>query len=112
MQLDVEVMGNAAVVRVRGELDLQQADAFRRTLEEVLADGRVEHLVLNFGGVTYIDSSGLGVILGRYRTLTRRGGRVSLVALRPQVRRIVELSGLLRIMPEFADEQAALASGA
>ncbi|MGQ9532860.1 MAG: STAS domain-containing protein [Desulfotomaculales bacterium] len=111
MQIDVEVMGETAVVRVGGELDLREADAFRRALEGLLADGRVKHLVLNLEGLAYIDSSGLGVILGRYRALHRRGGRISLVGLRPQVRRIMELSGILRIMPEFGDEATALATG-
>lgn len=110
MEIDVEVMGESAVVRVAGELDLREADSFRRVLEGLLADGRVTHLVLNLERLAYIDSSGLGVILGRYRGLQRRGGRVSLVGLQPQVRRIMELSGILRIMPEFGDEATALAA--
>ena len=54
----------------------------------------------------FMDSSGLGVILGRYRTLRLRGGTVALMHLSPQVKRVYDLSGMARIIPVIREEEA------
>jgi stage II sporulation protein AA (anti-sigma F factor antagonist) len=59
-------------------------------------------------GVTFIDSSGLGVILGRYKRITQLGGTMTTVSLEPQVQRIFELAGLLKILTIYESEQKAL----
>jgi anti-sigma F factor antagonist len=109
LDLDLEYRQGTLFVRPRGELDLSVTDRFRGILEENLAKNAVNHLVFNLSRVSFIDSSGLGVILGRYKKLARQGGRVSLVGAQPQVRRILVLSGLLTVMPEYRSEEEAVA---
>ncbi|SHJ20220.1 anti-sigma F factor antagonist [Desulfofundulus thermosubterraneus] len=109
VELDLEIRQDTLFVRPEGELDLGVADLLRNALEESLNKNPVRHLVLNLSRVSYIDSSCLGVILGRYKRLAREGGRVSLVGLQPHVRRICELSGLFRIMGEYTTEEEAVA---
>ena len=109
MILQVEDKGCSLVARLTGEIDLQVADALRTALDRAMGERGTRHLVLNLSRVSLIDSSGLGVILGRYRRLLHSGGRVGLVGLAPTVRRVLELSGLLRIMREYASEGEALA---
>ncbi|MDN5344895.1 MAG: hypothetical protein PWQ18_1007 [Clostridia bacterium] len=84
--------------RVKGEVDLESADHLRQELEASLDHARPEVLLLDLEGVTFMDSSGLGVILGRYRRLKKQGGRVVICRPQPQVRRLLELSGLSKIM--------------
>ena len=108
MLIDLEVKNNSLVVRLGGELDLRIINYLRDTLEEALDKNDVKHVILNMNSVTFIDSSALGVILGRYKRITQNGGKVGLVGIRPMVKRILELSGLLRIMREFPSEQEAL----
>ena len=108
MLIDLEVKNNSLVVRLGGELDLKIINYLRDTLEEALDKNTVKHIILNMNSVTFIDSSALGVILGRYKRVTQNGGKVCLVGIRPMVKRILELSGLLRIMKEFPSEQEAL----
>ena len=108
MLIDLEVKNNSLVVRLGGELDLRIINYLRDTLEEALDKNAVKHVILNMNAVTFIDSSALGVILGRYKRVTQNGGKVGLVGIRPMVKRILELSGLLRIMREFPSEQDAL----
>jgi len=107
--MDFEYRQGTLFVRPRGELDIGVTDVFRKALEENLAKNSVNHLVFNLSQVSFIDSSGLGVILGRYKRLQQQGGRVSLVGVQPQVRRILVLSGLLTVMPEYASEEEAAA---
>lgn len=108
MYINIEIFRGALLARPVGELDLASADSFRTALDNALDDNKVGHLIVNLSGISYIDSSGLGVLLGRYKRVASSGGRVSLVAARPQVRKILELSGLLRIMGEYNSEEEAL----
>jgi len=106
--LDVELKQDTLVVRPSGELDLGVADYLRGALEEALNQEQVRNIVFNLAGVSFVDSSGLGVLLGRYKRVSRNGGKVFIVSPQPQVRRILDLSGLLRIMSEFPSENEAL----
>lgn len=109
MVLHLEITGGAMLIRLSGEIDLAVADNLRSSMEEKLDQNpEVKHIVVNLSGVTYIDSSGLGVLLGRYRRLSREGGGMSVVGASPAVRKIIEMSGLLRIMKEFQSEEEAV----
>lgn len=105
MHMDLEVQGNKLVARLEGELDLGVADKLRDTLDNALTEQSLTFLILNLSEVSFVDSSGLGVILGRYKKLAVRGGKVFIVGAKPQVKRILELSGILRIIQEFALEE-------
>ncbi len=94
------------LVRLTGELDQCSASGIRRDLDALLSDPRVRHLVIDMEGMPFMDSSGLGVILGRYRALSLRGGTVSLMHLSPQVRRVYDLSGMARIIPVIGEKEA------
>jgi len=110
VDLELEYKQGVLFARPRGELDMNTADEFRNSLEDSLKKNLVNHLVFNLDRVSFVDSSGLGVILGRYKRLNQQGGRVSLVGIQPQVRRILVLSGLLTIMQEYKTEEEAAAS--
>lgn len=108
MHVDMEYQPDTLLVRLGGELDLGVADKLRKALDSQLAEKKTKYLILNLSRVTFIDSSGLGVILGRYKRLVHSGGKVILVGAQPQVKRILELSGLLQIMEDCPDENNAL----
>ncbi len=95
------------LVRLTGELDQCSASGIRRDLDQMLLDPRVRHLVIDLKDMPFMDSSGLGVILGRYRMLRERGGTVSLMHLSPQVKRVYDLSGMARIIPVVEEKEAA-----
>ncbi len=103
-----EVVGNVLIVRLIGELDLHITDDMRNTLDTFLDDPQIKHVIFNLSQANYIDSSGLGVMLGRYKRVVQRGGKVLLVNPKPQVREILELSGLMTIVEECNDEEEAL----
>lgn len=94
------------VVRLTGELDQCSAPGIRRDLDALLDDPRVRHLVIDMKDMPFMDSSGLGVILGRYRALSLRGGTVALTRLSPQVRRVYDLSGMAKIIPVITEKEA------
>lgn len=109
MQIDMEQKMDFLLVRLSGDLDLGVADKLRLALDQQLIDKKIKYLIINLSRVTFVDSSGLGVILGRYKRLTPIGGKVVLAGAQPQVKRILELSGLMQIMECCPDEADALA---
>lgn len=109
MLIETERLGNRLVVNIGGELDMETADEFRRIIEEALdSDRSIRHLILNLDKVEFIDSSGLGVILGRFKRLSQQGGRVSFINVSASVRRILELAGMLKIMTVYENSKQAL----
>jgi len=79
--MNIESVANrkTLILRVSGELDMLVADDFRRKTDALMVNHCSRNLVLNLSGVNFIDSSGLGAILGRYKNITMGGGKVALV---------------------------------
>ena len=94
------------LVLLEGELDQCSASGIRRDIDALLQDPSVRHLVLDMARMPFMDSSGIGVVLGRYRLLCLRGGSVALMHLTPQVRRIYDLSGMAQIIPVIEEKEA------
>jgi len=109
LTIEWEQVGDSLVVRLAGELDVHTAEGFKREVSRALEKTRVSRLVLNLKKVSFIDSSGLGAILGRYKAMSQRGGRLIIVSPSRPVRPVLKLSGLHGIIPFFSSEGAALA---
>ena len=69
-----------------------------RRLDQEIEKALPTQLTLDLSGVTFMDSSGIGVIIGRYKQIKARGGKTMIIRARPQVDKILELSGLKKIM--------------
>jgi len=109
MDIRAEIRGRTILARLTGEIDLAITDRLRSTLENMLdSNEEIKNIVLNLSGVTYIDSSGLGVLLGRYKRISRQGGKMFIVGAVPQVKKILEMSGLFNIMQECPSEEYAI----
>ncbi|MDD4169925.1 MAG: anti-sigma F factor antagonist [Desulfotomaculaceae bacterium] len=108
MRLDFEFKHNTLIVRLSGDMDLGIADSLRNSLEAALDQQSVINLIFNLAQVSFLDSSILGVLLGRYKRISKKGGKVCIVEPQPQVRRILEMSGLFLVMEEFPSEDVAL----
>lgn len=98
--IGIKNYGNKDWVYVRcvGELDMAAADGFRRELMIALQQTQLRRLLLDMNGLSFIDSSGLGVILGRHRQLAALGGRVAITGANEAVYRLLVAGGLHRVM--------------
>lgn len=108
MKIVTEIKQGALAVRIDGELDMHGAEIFRETVDQALDQSGVKHIVLNLEHVPFIDSAGLGVILGRYKKISLLGGSMAAAHIQPQAERVLELSGLFRIIRQYKTEAEAL----
>ena len=99
--------GERLLVGLDGELDHYCAQSVRRELDGMLRDPTVRQLILDFSGLTFMDSSGIGVILGRYRVLQERGGSVAVIHMNDHVSRIFHMSGMDRVIHQLDKVQEA-----
>jgi anti-sigma B factor antagonist len=92
----VEVSGDSTTPRVavRGEIDVATSPQLRNELNALIARG-AQHITIEFGGVSFVDSSGLGVLVGTYKRLREEGnGTIRIVDAQPSVRKVFEITGL------------------
>lgn len=91
-------LGQTATAYLEGELDHHSAPAVRKALDELLDTGALKTLVLDMSGLTFMDSSGIGVILGRYNRMTERGGSVAVAKPSPGIHKLLSMTGIYQLV--------------
>lgn len=107
-QISYELDGKDCRFYLYGELDHHSVRRIRESIDEVLVDHRPVRVTLDLDGVTFTDSAGLGLVLGRYTRIKDSGGSLTLVNVPPQFMKILELSGasrLIEIKPKAARDK-------
>ena len=89
-------------VRLAGELDHSSADRVRRELDELILDPKIKRLIFDMKELRFMDSSGIGLLIGRYKQMHRRGGTVAVARADARVDRIFEMAGLYQIIERMA----------
>ena len=102
MDLTAKVRGNILICRVQGELDHHTAEEFRDFIDRGLENNPVKHLVLDLTHLSFMDSSGIGVLIGRFKKVNIRGGKVAVVNENKQVSRVFEVSGIYDIIKSYS----------
>ena len=85
------------IVSVKDELDHHIAAKLRTKIDSELG-GDIKNIVFDFSELNFMDSSGVGMIMGRYKAVQKAGGSLIVAAAKPQVERILKISGLLNIV--------------
>ena len=93
----VFIKRNILYIRFDGELDQKNVEGLRFKIIELIEKYHIKYLVFNFEKLKFMDSSGIGFIIGRYNYLKKINGSVILCSMNDQIRRLVMLSGLARI---------------
>lgn len=90
---------------IRGEIDHHSAKSIREEIDKRLRDESPSELVMDMGGVTFMDSSGLGLVLGRYQKAREYGIGFSVPRTAPAVKRMFDMAGLERII-KYGEENS------
>ncbi|MFR1707599.1 MAG: anti-sigma F factor antagonist [Clostridium sp.] len=108
MLLRFEPLDDKVIVTLQGELDHHSAEEVRTRVDDILDKDKYKTLIFNFSGVNFMDSSGIGAVIGRYKKMSLRGGKVCLTNVTPTVKRIFELSGMFKIISMYDNVDEAL----
>ncbi len=101
---------NVAIVDLHGKITLgENTGILRDELRSLLAQGN-KHIILNMAGVSYVDSAGLGELVGAYTTATNQGGSVKLLNLQGKMKDLMQITKLHTIFSTYDNEQAAVSS--
>lgn len=98
--MEIRLIGDkhTLLVNVDGELDHHMAGKIRETVDRKIKSTNAVNIVFDFTKVGFMDSSGVGVIMGRYKIAKMLGGRVIIFGAKKQTRRIIEMSGIDKIV--------------
>ena len=98
MEVKFTTQGKTLIAAVTGELDQHFAASLRDQTDLRISHTNVKRLIFDLSSLEFMDSSGIGVIIGRYKLLRSIGGSVSVVTGRQSVKKLLELSGIGKIM--------------
>jgi len=110
MEISQRTLGDVTILDLKGRLILGDGEqAFRQIVDELVERGQKKFLV-NFEGVTYLDSAGVGAVVWKYVTLHRRGGTLKLLRLRPRSFEVLSVTKVLTVLELFESEAEAVRS--
>ena len=98
MSVEIEVKGETLIAKLIGELDHHTAAGIREQIDNSVELNIPSLLILDFEKISFMDSSGIGLVLGRYRNLSKRGAKVKVTGVSPQIYKVMRLSGIERLM--------------
>lgn len=101
---------NIVIAELQGELDHHTAETVRQELDEALMKASAKYLIVNAKNLDFMDSSGIGVIIGRYKLIKAKQGKMLICNMNETISKLLELSGIFKIIDTFEDESAALSS--
>lgn len=108
MQITLKLNQRTLIVSLTGELDHHGAEQIRSVIERAITEHDVKNLIFDFSNLSFMDSSGIGMIIGRYKLITSLGGSVSLVCTSPRMNKLVTMSGLTRLISVHQSVEQAL----
>lgn len=108
MRVRVEVKKRVMLATLIGELDHHAATQLRSRLDHELTKHKVKTLVMDLSQVGFMDSSGVGLVIGRYRQMKLQGGEMCVVSASKTVNKILALSGIRKLMKIYRNPKVAM----
>lgn len=108
MYIDFQNKAKTLIVELSGELDHHSAEEVRVKIDDRIDRQLIEKVIFDFSSVSFMDSSGIGVIIGRYKRVSMRGGRVAIASVNPSIKRIFDLSGMFKIINVYSNVNEAV----
>ncbi len=97
MSVQISVNGEVTTAYLSGEIDHHSAASIRAEIDNATELNMPSLLILDFTRVSFMDSSGIGLVMGRYRNLLRRGAKLHITGTSPQIYKVMRLSGIEKL---------------
>lgn len=96
-----EITDHCLIIKLKEELDHHNAIPIREQADKLIMKYNIKDIIFDFTGSNFMDSSGIGVIMGRYKKVIFTGGKVAVTGISSNVDRIFRLSGLYKIINKY-----------
>lgn len=110
MYLNFKKKDDILIVELVGELDHHYADSVRTKIDDRIDRDNIRKVILDFNGISFMDSSGIGVVVGRYKKIQCKDGKLCIVNIRENINRVFELSGLFKVIDNYKNLDEAIKS--
>lgn len=104
-----EARGQILIIHLPKELDNHNCRNLKYETDLLLAENYINKVVFDFSRTEFMDSSGIGILLNRYKQMSRSGGKVTLYGAGAQIGRILNIGGIHKLMEHFDSKEAAVA---
>lgn len=101
-----EVVENCLTIFLPKELDHHNAEEIRKSADRLIEKNYIKYVIFDFRDTGFMDSSGIGVLMGRYRLLNLLGGEVWITHANDRMKKLLTMSGVMKIMRIYEEEQA------
>lgn len=105
---DFDVEGNILIIHVNGDLDHHNAVIIREISDTRIFSNKIKNVIFDFDKTEFMDSSGIGVIMGRYKMVKGIGGKVGVVNIKKNIDKILLFSGLNKIINRYENMEKAI----
>jgi anti-sigma B factor antagonist len=110
MQIEERAVGDVVILDLKGKITLGEGDELLKDKVNSLVNQGHRKILLNLGGVPYIDSAGLGEVVRTYTTVSRQGGSLKLLNLTKRITDLLSITKLLTVFETFESENEAVQS--
>lgn len=103
MDIKFENINGTLIVNINGDIDHHNVSKIKNNIDEQGMMYHIKHIIFDFSKVSFMDSSGIGLIIGRYKMLKGQGGKVVVSSMTENAKKIFVLSGLHKIIDTYDD---------
>lgn len=108
LQVKFSNKGTTLIVSIIGEIDHHSCEYIRQKVDGEIIKSSTKNVIFDLTDVGFMDSSGIGVIMGRYKNVQNLNGKTALTGLNGNIKRVFDLAGLLKVIPSFDNIDSAL----
>lgn len=108
MTISCDCNNRNLIIKITGEVDHHTSEMVKDKIDKEFSRNHVKNIIFDFSSIDFMDSSGIGVIIGRYKNVTNVGGKVAIVGANPSLDRIFNISGLYKIIKSYSSLEKAL----
>ena len=110
MSYTFDIRGESLTVRIAGDIDHHTASDVRSQTDNAIFQGGIKRVIFDFNKVSFMDSSGIGLLMGRYKLMQAIGGNVCVFGAGENISRILDMSGMDKIINFYNNEEEAFFS--
>lgn len=110
MELKLFKKGTTLIIKIMEDMDHHSAQYLRQKIDSEITKSTVKNIIFDFSNVNFMDSSGIGVVVGRYKNIQKLNGKAAIVNANSKIMQIFEMSGVLKIIPAYSNVDKAISS--